>query len=448
MVEVQILGTTLVYPSSPFPSCHQPLPLSHLDTDRILHLPFRTLRLYAPSSSPSAADPADVVAAALSAALPLFFPLAASLFRRPSDNRHEVRPPATGIPFTRAASPLTLAELSARPGSPLLDRFAPDPAPAEALAHPLAIQVTRLACGGFALGACVHLALCDGAGFTQFLSAVAGFARGAERPAVEPVWERAELLGPRSPARVEVPLFRHVLGFDGDVARSGPYDVVEASIEGPLVRECFHVSEACMERLRNRLAEEAGSSCTTFEALSAYIWRARIKASGTPQDEVVKLVYSMNIRRLLKPAPALPAGYWGNVCVPVYVHLSVRELMEQPLWETARSIKASKQSVTDEYVRSYIDFQQLHYAEGITAGKRVSAFTDWRHLGHSDIDFGWGGPVSVMPLSWRLLGSLEPCFLLPNGADEVEKKNGFKVLISLPEKVMQSFRADMKIFAS
>ncbi|RWW14748.1 hypothetical protein GW17_00021469 [Ensete ventricosum] len=151
----------------------------------------------------------------------------------------------------------------------------------------------------------------------------------------------------------------------------------------------------------------------------------------------------MNIRRLLKPA--LPAGYWGNVCVPVYVHLSVRELMEQPLWETARSIKTSKQNVTDEYVRSYIDFQQLHYAEGITAGKRVSAFTDWRHLGHSDIDFGWGGPVSVMPLSWRLLGSLEPCFLLPNGAaDEVEKKNGFKVLISLPEKVMQSFRAAME----
>ncbi|RWW14740.1 hypothetical protein GW17_00021468 [Ensete ventricosum] len=270
MVVVQMLGTTLVYPSSPFPSCHQPLPLSHLDTDRILHLPFRTLRLYAPSLSP-----ADVVANALSAALPLFFPLAASLFRRPSDNRHEVRPPATGIPFTRAASPLTLAELSARPGSPLLDRFAPDPAPGEALAHPLAIQVTRLACGGFALGACVHHSLCDGAGFTQFLSAVAGFARGAERPVVEPVWERAELLGPRSPARVEVPLFRHVLGFDGDVARSGPYDVVEASIEGPLVRECFHVSEACMERLRNRLAEEAGSSFTTFEALSAYIWRAR-----------------------------------------------------------------------------------------------------------------------------------------------------------------------------
>ncbi|KAJ8471444.1 hypothetical protein OPV22_025787 [Ensete ventricosum] len=438
MVVVQMLGTTLVYPSSPFPSCHQPLPLSHLDTDRILHLPFRTLRLYAPSLSP-----ADVVANALSAALPLFFPLAASLFRRPSDNRHEVRPHATGIPFTRAASPLTLAELSARPGSPLLDRFAPDPAPGEALAHPLAIQVTRLACGGFALGACVHHSLCDGAGFTQFLSAVAGFARGAERPVVEPVWERTELLGPRSPARVEVPLFRHVLGFDGDVARSGPYDVVEASIEGPLVRECFHVSEACMERLRNRLAEEAGSSFTTFEALSAYIWRARIKASGTPQDEVVKLVYSMNIRRLLKPA--LPAGYWGNVCVPVYVHLSVRELMEQPLWETARSIKTSKQNVTDEYVRSYIDFQQLHYAEGITAGKRVSAFTDWRHLGHSDIDFGWGGPVSVMPLSWRLLGSLEPCFLLPNGAaDEVEKKNGFKVLISLPVKVMQSFRAAME----
>ncbi|KAL5984051.1 hypothetical protein ACLOJK_018153 [Asimina triloba] len=46
--------------------------------------------------------------------------------------------------------------------------------------------------------------------------------------------------------------------------------------------------------------------------------------------------------------------------------------------------------MTDEYVRSFIDFQEIHYAEGIAAGAHVSGFTDWRHLGHSGVDFGVG----------------------------------------------------------
>ncbi|KAL5979833.1 hypothetical protein ACLOJK_038944, partial [Asimina triloba] len=61
--------------------------------------------------------------------------------------------------------------------------------------------------------------------------------------------------------------------------------------------------------------------------------------------------------------------------------------------------------MTDEYVQSFIDFQEIHYAEGITAGAHVSSFTDWRHLGHSGVDFEWGGPIFVQPLSWRLIGS-------------------------------------------
>jgi Transferase family len=117
------------------------------------------------------------------------------------------------------------------------------------------------------------------------------------------------------------------------------------------------------------------------------------------------MVYSMNISKILNPP--LPSGYWGNVCVPVYVTLNTQKLTNQPLWKTAVLIRDGKRCVNDEYVRSYIDFQELHYMQGISAGARVSAFTDWRRLGHSEVDFGWGPPISVMPLSWRLLGSWE-----------------------------------------
>lgn len=98
-------------------------------------------------------------------------------------------------------------------------------------------------------------------------------------------------------------------------------------------------------------------------------------------------------------------------------------------------------------MRSFIDFQELHFAEGITAGKGVSGFTDWRHLGHSTVDFGWGGPVTVLPLSRHVLGSVEPCFFLPYSSAKGGSKDGFKVLVYLRESAVEGFREDMAKFS-
>jgi hypothetical protein len=155
----------------------------------------------------------------------------------------------------------------------------------------------------------------------------------------------------------------------------------------------------------------------------------------------MKMVYSMDISKLVDPP--LPDGYWGNVCVPVYVAVAACDLTAQPLAATAALIRKSKQDVDAEYVRSYIDFQELHRGEGVTAGA-VSAFTDWRRLGHGDVDFGWGGPDAVLPLSWRILGSTEPCFLLPYGAGDERRRRGFKLFVALRRTVVAGFREEMQ----
>lgn len=67
-----------------------------------------------------------------------------------------------------------------------------------------------------------------------------------------------------------------------------------------------------------------------------------------------------------------------------------------------------------------------------------------RRLGHSEVDFGWGGPDAVLPLSWRLLGSKEPCFLLPYGAGDERRRRGFKVFVAVPEEAVPRFREEMK----
>lgn len=85
----------------------------------------------------------------------------------------------------------------------------------------------------------------------------------------------------------------------------------------------------------------------------------------------MKFSYSTNIRKVLKPP--LPVGYWGNGCVPIYVQLTARDLLEKPIWEIAELIRKSKRNASDEYVRSYIDFQEAHRREGVSAGKKGKA---------------------------------------------------------------------------
>ncbi|XP_047940462.1 spermidine sinapoyl-CoA acyltransferase [Salvia hispanica] len=422
--------TAVIRPIKPPFDHDHTLPLSHLDTDRNLLVTLRYLRIY-PGSRHNQSDPFHVITAALSAALLPYYPLAGTLRRRPSDHRLELHCRAgDGLPVILAVAGGTLAAGAGDGGDDpsFMDQLAPDPDPGSDPIRPMVLQITRFSCGGFVLGASVHHAICDGFGATLFFSAVAEAARGVGGAGVvDPVWDRSVLLGPRSPPRVEYPI-RELLSLDRGFS---PY----AGSGKRVVKEYLNVEGAWLGRVKEMWYKQSGLKFTTFEALGALIWSSRIKADKLPPNEKVTFAYSISIRNIVNPP--LPAGYWGNSCVPMFVHLTAGEVAGQPVWKTAAAIKGSKQHATAEYVASYVDFQELHYDEGINGGRRVSGFTDWRHLGHSAVDFGWGGPTAVVPLSSRLLGSVEPCFFLPG------KEGMVKVLVHLEEGVVLGFRGEM-----
>uniref|UniRef100_A0A7N0REW1 Uncharacterized protein n=1 Tax=Kalanchoe fedtschenkoi TaxID=63787 RepID=A0A7N0REW1_KALFE len=435
-MEITVLDRSRVFPSEPPFAADHVLPLSSLDTDPNLHVIVRYLRVYKNASNASEISPFETIAECLSKALVYYYQLAGTLRRH--DGRLELLCSSShGATLIKATANRTLSSLNYLddPAAHFVEQLAYDPDVETGLDNPFTLQVTRFECGGFALGATVHHALCDGMGSTQFFNAMAELARGLARPSADPVWDRAGLLGPRDPPRVEFPV-SEVLGLDKELA---PYSRMD---NGPVVRECFDVKDEDVERFKEDLFEQCGVKFTTFEALGAYIWRARVKIAGVPDHEKVKFAYSLNIRKLVKPP--LPGGYWGNGCVPMYVQLTAKEVVENPIWETAGVIRESKRNATDEYVRSFIDFQEINFNQGVTAGKGVSGFTDWRHLGHSTLDFGWGGPVTVLPLASNLLGSTEPCFFLPHSSANAEKKDGFKVLVCLPLRWLPAFREEMR----
>lgn len=438
-MEVKIHETTIVKPSNP-PFDHDHVrPLSHIDTDRNLNVSFRYLRAYVntPSALAAGKDPFDVITSTLSTTLNHFYPYAGTLRHRDLDGRLEVFcTVGKGAPVVRATVDCTLESVKFLddPAGQWIENLVPDPDTEAGLADPLIFQITVFSCGGFSLGAAVHHALCDGMGASVFFNGMAELARGATQLSVEPIWERTSMFGPRDPPRVEFPV-QEILKLDNSFS---PY-----LASGPVVRGCFHVKDKWLDRVKEFLLERSGSNYTTFEALGAFLWRARVKASRVPDDEEVKFAYSLSVRKLLK----VPRGYWGNTCVPMFAKVCAKDLVEKPLWETAELIKKSKHNATEEYVRSFIDFQELNYAHGITAGRGVSGFTDWRHLGHSTVDFGWGGPVTVLPLTRNLLGSVEPCFFLPYSSVSGGEKDGFRVLVNLGEAAMPAFREEMDKFS-
>lgn len=269
---LRILDTVLLSPPAPT----QPLPLSGLDADRnVLDVAFRTLRFF-PSPDPSSQlDPLAVLPRAFEAALALFPALAGRLLREHSEGHVAVAVSDAGaaaVPLVLAQSDLSVRDVDTdSPNSPLLDRLAPGE-DGDLVGPALALQATRFACGGVALGMRVAHALCDGAGATAFLAAAARFARGLGPPDVAPVWGRWDLLGPRRPPRVVATVLDRVLKLDDHVARNGSYRMAQ---QEQIARVCFHVSDARVEALRAQLAGEAGLRFTTFEAVAAFIWRAR-----------------------------------------------------------------------------------------------------------------------------------------------------------------------------
>ncbi|KAL5575293.1 hypothetical protein UlMin_016992 [Ulmus minor] len=440
-MQVQISETTVVAPSTPPFEDDHVLPLSHIDNDRNLRVSFRYLRVYGNKPPTPSSDPFTVISSALSSALIHYYPLAGSLRHRPDGRLELVCSKGQGVPIIRATVNCTLESLNYLddPVTHFVEQLVPTPGADEGLVNPCMLQLTMFDCGGFTLGAAIYHSLCDGLGATQFFNVMAEYARGATSSPVKPVWDRQTLLGPRDPPIVEedAPI-RQFLSLDGGFS---PY---EQPI-GPVVREIFQVRDDCLDRFKSALLEKSGLNFTTFEALGAFIWRAKVKASKIPSDEIVKYVYALNIRKIVKPP--LPGGYWGNGCVPMYAKIRAIDLVVKPLWETAELIKKSKKNANDEYVRSFVDFQALHFGDGISAGTEASGFTDWRHLGHSTVDFGWGGPVTVLPLSRHLLGGLEPCYFLPYSSAREGNKDGFLVSVTLRESAMPAFKAEMEQFS-
>ncbi|CAE6008077.1 unnamed protein product [Arabidopsis arenosa] len=401
-------------------SC-ETLSLSTLDNDLFNEVMYATIYVFK-ANQKNLNDPVSLLRKALSELLVHYYPLSGKLMRDESNGKLQL---------------VYLENLDDQVALRLVPDIEID-YESNVCYHPLALQVTKFACGGFTIGTALTHAGCDGYGVAQIIHALTELAAGKTEPSVKPVWQRERLVGKIDNKPGKVP-GSHI---DGLLATSPYLPTTD------VVTEIINIPAGDIKRLKDSLMRECEylkESFTTYEVLSSYVWKLRSRALKLNPDGITVLGVAVGIRHVLDPP--LPKGYYGNAYIDVYVELTVRELEESSIFNIASRVKKAKKTA---YEKGYIEEELTNTErlmrddamfEGVSDG--LFFLTDWRNIGwFGSMDFGWDEPVNLRPLTQRESTVHVGMVLKPSKLDP-SMEGGVKVIMKLPRDAMVEFKREM-----
>ncbi|KAL3532410.1 hypothetical protein ACH5RR_005931 [Cinchona calisaya] len=434
-IPITIDHITPVLPSSPIPASHgDTLYLSNLDDmigSRVL-----TPTVYFFQSNSLCQNPKSVTTVlreALARVLVPYYPFSGRIREAKNGKLEVFFGPEQGALLTEAHTEVSLANLGdlAVPNpawKTLIYRF-PDEQYFQVVNMPLLIaQVTQFSCGGFSLGLRVCHCLCDGPGAMQFINAWAATAKaGSLVVNPKPCWDR-EIFQPRNPPKVEHPHTEFRIMDDGSTFTKSLWEVKP-------IQKCFRISREFQAHLKS-LAQSVGNlPCTTFDSMAAHVWRSFVEALDVkPLDYELRLTFSVNARPKLKEQP-LKDGYYGNAFCVACATSTVSSLRNGCLSDTAERVSEARLSMTEDYLRSTIDFVEVYRPKSLDSRGKLS-ITQWTRFSlYEHADFGWGRPIYAGPID--LTPTPHFCILLPEGGADSEE--AMLLCLCLPESASIRF---------
>ncbi|KAF7126664.1 hypothetical protein RHSIM_Rhsim11G0039900 [Rhododendron simsii] len=410
----------LVVPVEPTP--RELKQLSDIDDQEGLRFQIPAIMFYKSNPFMEGEDPVRVIREGLAKALSFYYPFAGRLVEGPN-RKLLVDCTSEGVLFVEADAEVELNRLgdAILPGSPVLEELLHDvPGSDGILGCPLLLlQVTRFRCGGFAFALRLNHTMSDGAGFVQFLNAIAEFAKGKEAAAlsVPPVWQR-ELVSARHPPRITClhHEYEQVIDSNNDDANTTP------------MQKSFFFGPKEIRAIQNHLPPHASAS--TFEVLTACLWKCRTRALALDPNNTVRVSCLINSRGL--PGLNVPHGYYGNAIAYPAAVSKAGKICSFPLEYAVELVKTAKPQMTAEYFRSVADLMVIKGRPLHTvAGNFI--VVDVRRVGFETMDFGWGKPV---------YGGIAGAF--PVISFYMNFKDGIVVPICLPKPVMERFEEELK----
>lgn len=365
-------------------------------------------------------DPAMVMKEALQKVLVHYYPLAGRLCRCPQ-GKLIVHCNGDGVLFVTADASIKISDLGdldqADPTT--LQRFVYPLDPVAEYSLLLTLQVTKFKCGGLLLGMVLQHCMLDAIALAEFVNSWAETARGVPL-STPPVLDRS-FLKARAPLRITYPHteFLHIKDLS-----------LSQNLSHNFVHRSFSFTEKSLEKLKKKALDDAVlSKCSAFEALCAFVWRARTKAMGMKPEQMVKLIIGVDGRSQLEPA--FPRGYMGNGIWFTCALASAGELEEKPLSHIVKHVQDAIAVVTDEYTRSQVDYIESEKL-GMPATKASMMISAWYRVPFYDADFGWGAPKHVGPV---VVTFNELACLLSSG----KGSKGINMVIGLPFEAMEKF---------
>ncbi|KAK1606394.1 hypothetical protein QYE76_030067 [Lolium multiflorum] len=320
---------------------------------------------------------AKAIKAALAAALVYYYPIAGRL-REVPNGELVVDCTAEGVMFVEATADVQLKHL----GQPLLP---PYPCVEELMFD-----------AGRGDGVVVARPL-----FTiQVINLTSMIEGGGAVPSVLPVWRR-EILMARNPLCIRdiFPAYVPFLNGSRGNHRSSGEDLMLSRPPEAMVTEYLHFTGADIAHLQRHIPMYLGRSVSTFDLLTAVMWRCRTKALGYKPDQQVRLMFTMSVRGKWKH---IPRGYYGNAFVYPIVETTVDDLCGNTLGHSLELICKAKLDMSLERMKSMVDMMSgLQHGLGSTFKvDNVYYVSDLTRLGHEEIDFPWAQWVggSILPV--------------------------------------------------
>ncbi|PRQ27732.1 putative shikimate O-hydroxycinnamoyltransferase [Rosa chinensis] len=128
-------------------------------------------------------------------------------------------------------------------------------------------------------------------------------------------------------------------------------------VEAPKLRErMFHFSAESLAKLKAMAnSENETSNISTFQALSALLWRTITRARLLPPDQETSCRLAANNRARLDPP--LPPNYFGNAIYPVKSELiNAGELLDHGLGWAAWKLHQAVVNLNDQVLKRYLDY--------------------------------------------------------------------------------------------
>ncbi|CAL4993243.1 unnamed protein product [Urochloa decumbens] len=331
-------------------------------------------------------DTAETIKRALSQTLVHYYPIAGRIIAGADGGEAHIHCNGEGVAFISASADCALEEamsLDRSPGSStLLDELAIYyPGMRCGPTDPLMLmQVTEFSCGGFVVGVTANHAVGDGAGWAQFLQAVGELARGFSAPSVVPVRSDDSL-----PSRPQ-----HVVSLSQLMTSLDP-------LEG---LSCLDISvpSTAINRIKAEYAGRFdGQTCTSFDAVSAVLWRCRTRAIMSDPETPALFLFGVNLREYL----GAKKGYYGNCASGQPVVATSGVVANGDIMDLVAMIKQSKEKIPEQFKKSEGNNLQKPVDQKRQLDHQVRynmlTVSSWRNLGFERVDFGSGRAARVTP---------------------------------------------------